>query len=46
MNLPQDFKLRMQEMLGEEYDAFAASYDRAPFAALRVNTLKIKKENF
>lgn len=44
MNLPAEFMERMQELLGEEYEAFIASYSREPFKALRVNTLKINTE--
>ncbi len=44
--LPKEFEGRMQKMLGEEYPAFAASYDRDKFQALRVNTLKADKEQF
>ena len=38
--LPAEFAERMREMLGEEYEAFAASYDAPRRAGLRVNTLK------
>ena len=44
--LPKEFEARMQKMLGEEYPAFAASYDREKFQALRVNILKADKERF
>ncbi len=44
--LPKEFEERMQKMLGEEYPAFAASYDREKFQALRVNVLKADKEEF
>lgn len=44
--LPKEFEERMQKMLGEEYPAFAASYDREKFQALRVNALKVDKEQF
>lgn len=46
MNLPQEFTLRMQKLLGEEYDAFINSYEDEAYGALRVNTLKIKTEDF
>lgn len=46
MNLPQDFKLRMQSLMGEEYEAFIQSYERDAFKAFRINTLKIDKETF
>ena len=44
--LPKEFEERMQKMLGEEYPAFIASYDREKFQALRVNTLKVDVEQF
>lgn len=44
--LPQDFLDRMQEMLGEEYPAFLASYDKQRYHALRMNSLKADKETF
>ena len=40
MNLPEGFQKRMQEMLGEEYPAFLASYEKPRRRGLRVNTLK------
>ncbi len=39
-SLPAAFAERMKEMLGEEYAAFVASYDKPVRKALRVNTLK------
>lgn len=38
--LPQDFQVRMQQMLGEEYEAFLASYREERRPGLRLNTLK------
>lgn len=38
--LPEQFLTRMKNMLGEEYPAFLASYDRTRFQSLRVNLLK------
>lgn len=46
MNLPQDFTKRMQQLLGEEYEAFIKSYDEEALGALRVNTLKIGQDDF
>lgn len=46
MNLPQDFTKRMQDLLGEEFEAFIRSYDRESFGGLRANTLKIKYDDF
>lgn len=39
--LPEKFLERMQEMLGEEFDAFLESYGQERFYALRVNPLKM-----
>ena len=38
--LPQDFLKRMEEMLGEEYQAFLDSYENEKYQALRLNPLK------
>ena len=40
--LPEQFCVRMKEMLGEEYAAFYASYDLPKYQALRINPLKTK----
>lgn len=40
MNLPEGFEKRMRDMLGAEFDAFIASYDRHPSPALRLNPIK------
>ena len=44
--LPIEFQERMQEMLGEEYEAFLQGYDKPRFHALRRNPLKIEEEAF
>lgn len=44
--LPQDFLNRMNEMLGEEYPAFLASYEAPKYQSLRVNALKADKTKF
>ena len=44
--LPQDFLERMKELLGEEYQAFAESYNQTKRLSLRVNPLKKKEEAF
>ena len=36
----------MQEMLGEEYEAFLKGYDKPRFHALRRNPLKVQKDEF
>lgn len=46
ITLPQEFKDRMKQQLGEEYDAFLSSYEREGFYGLRVNTSKISVEEF
>lgn len=38
--LPDSFRSRMQQMLGDEYEAFENSYDKPFHNGLRVNTLK------
>ena len=38
--LPAEFTARMQRLLGEEFDAFAACYDAPRHTALRLNPLK------
>lgn len=44
--LPHDFIERMKVLLGEESDAFLASYKEPPSSGLRVNTLKVSPEAF
>ncbi len=44
--LPEAFKARMQERLGEGYPAFFASYDRPPEKGLRVDPHKLTAEAF
>lgn len=39
-DLPQEFLLRMERMLGEEYPSFLASYEKERSYGLRLNTLK------
>lgn len=46
IELPQRFKERMSGVLGEKCKDFLASYDRRPYKAIRVNTLKISAEEF
>ena len=38
--LPEAFLDRMQQMLGEEYGEFLASFEQERYQALRVNALK------
>lgn len=44
--LPEKFLERMQEMLGEEYPLFLASYEQEKFQALRLNALKCDPQEF
>lgn len=46
MNLPQAFLNRMKEELGEKFPDFLLSYDSPPQKGIRVNTLKISREEF
>ncbi|MCI2048781.1 MAG: RsmB/NOP family class I SAM-dependent RNA methyltransferase [Lachnospiraceae bacterium] len=46
MELPAGFERRMRTLLGSEYEAFAASFDKEQDRALRVNTLKIAAPDF
>lgn len=44
--LPQAFVQRVKKELNESADAFLNSYDRQPYKAIRVNTLKISTDRF
>ena len=44
-NLPKEFLERMQQMLGDEYEAFLASYTEPRRPGLRVNLLKKGSED-
>ena len=46
MKLPEAFLQRMKAMLGDEFEAFIASYDAPHHVSLKVNTLKIDVETF
>ena len=46
MNLPEAFRSRMKEQLGDEYEAFISRYNNPPIRGLRINTLKLSKEEF
>ena len=45
MVLPAAFEERMKKMLGEEYDAFRASYNAPHKRGILLNTLKSTKED-
>ncbi len=40
MELPLEFQKRMQELLGEEWEAFRESFSAPPFRGVRLNSLK------
>lgn len=44
MELPVQFLERMKEMLGTEYEEFLASYNKERAYGMRINTLKMEKE--
>lgn len=44
--LPVEFVARMSSLLGEQYPAFIASYDKPRVYGLRINTLKCTAELF
>ncbi len=46
LNLPQEFLERMKNDLKEEYESFIKCYEKEPYNALRVNTLKITPDEF
>lgn len=44
--LPEAYLERMQQLLGDEYASFFASYAKPPSSGLRVNTLKLTPQDF
>ncbi len=46
IHLPEAFTQRMEQLLGEEYPDFLASYEQTRRYGLRVNTAKIEPEAF
>ncbi len=44
MELPEDFLVRMQGTLKEEYPDFLACYDNPPYRGIHVNTLKTSSD--
>ncbi len=44
IQLPESFLQRMQELLGEEYPAFLAAYDKPHYKGVRLNPLKCTQE--
>lgn len=45
MELPEDFKKRMEKLLGNEYESFILSYKNKKQYGLRVNTLKLSVQD-
>lgn len=46
MRLPEEFIKQMQTLLGEQWQDFQTAWEGPPFQGLRVNTLKISREDF
>ncbi|WP_375142931.1 hypothetical protein [Paenibacillus sp. D2_2] len=46
LQLPVAFTTKMQQLLGDEYEEFLASYEKLRYAGIRINTLKIDVESF
>ncbi len=46
MHLPEEFSRRMRAQLGDEYDAFCASYEEEGCVGLRLNTRRRSAETF
>ncbi|MBS4960189.1 MAG: RsmB/NOP family class I SAM-dependent RNA methyltransferase [Clostridiales bacterium] len=46
MNLPDQFVTRMKKQLGQEFEAYLASFEEKRVYGLRVNPLKIARESF
>ncbi len=46
MNLPDKFKTKMKELLGDEYDDYIKSYELPKYQGIRVNTLKVSLDEW
>ncbi len=46
VQLPDEYKIRMREMLEDEYDAYIESFEHKASSAIRVNTAKLTTEAF
>lgn len=46
MILPELFEAKMKELLKEEYEVYQDSFNQNHYSGLRINTLKITKEEF
>ena len=45
MRLPETFLEQMKLLLGTDYDAWLESYEKKPYAGLRVNRSKIEPDD-
>lgn len=46
MKLPELFKEKMQRLLGDEYEAYLASYNNPKYQGIRINTMKVSLEHW
>lgn len=46
MELPSNYLEEMKELLGDQYEAYLASFEQKTRQGLRVNTAKIAPETF
>ncbi len=46
MSIPIDFENRMKEMLGDRWELFVDEFQKTPYRALRVNTIKCEVQKF
>ena len=46
MILPDNFILKMKEILSEEFEDYLKSFEESSYCGLRINTLKIYVEDF
>lgn len=44
--MDKEFLEMMKDLLKEDYDSYLASFDKPPFSGIRINTTKIKTEEF
>lgn len=44
--LPSDYLSQMQQLLGDDYQAYLKSFEQSPLSAIRINTLKITVADF
>lgn len=46
MKLPQSYRTAMQELLGEQAQAYFESFDQPAYQSIRINTNKISVADF